>query len=84
MLVRDRWTNGENAAVLSDYAGTTLGQLVPKVEPFLSRDPSHPGKLRTLGGQLNPANHDDVTPDHSTIRVTLGELKFLTKEYLVV
>lgn len=82
MLVRDRWAKGDSAAALSDYDGKNLGQLEPKVEPLLTADPSHPGKLRTIGSQLNPAKHDDDTPDRGTIKVALGDLKFLKKQYL--
>ena len=82
MLVRDRWTKHDKGAALSDYDGKNLGQLEPKVEPLLTADPSHPGKLRSIGSQLNPAKHDDNTPDHGTIAVALGDLKFLKKQYL--
>ncbi len=82
MLVRDRWAEGDSGAALSDYDGKNLGQLEPKVEPLLTADPSHPGKLRTIGSPLNPAKHDDDTPDRGTIKVALGDLKFLKKQYL--
>ena len=82
MLVRDRWTKGDKGAALSDYDGKNLGQLGPKVELLLTADPSHPGKLRTMGSQLNPAKHDDDTPNRGTIAVTLGDLKFFKKQYL--
>ncbi len=82
MLVRDRWAKGDSAAALSDHDGKNLGQLEPKVEPLLTADPSHPGKLRSVGSQLNPAKHDDDTPDRGTIKVALGDLKFLKKQYL--
>ena len=82
MLVRVRWAKGESGAALSDYDGKNLGQLEPGVEPLLTADPSHPGKLRTIGSQLNPAKHDDDTPDRGTIKVALGDLKFLKKQYL--
>ena len=82
MLVRDRWTRGDSSAAISDHDGKNLGQLEPKVEPLLTADPSHPGKLRSIGSQLNPASHDDDTPDQGTIAVALGDLKFLKKQYL--
>ena len=82
MLVRDRWTRGDNNAALSNYDGKTLGQLGPKVEPLLTADSSHPGKLRSIGSQLNPAKHDSDTPDRGTIKVALGDLKSLKKRYL--
>ena len=82
MLVRDRWTNGDKRAALSDYGGKNLGQLEPKVESLLTGDASHPGMLRSIRSQLNPAKHDDDTPDRGTIAVALGDLKFLKKQYL--
>ena len=82
MLVRERWAKGDSGGALSDYDGKNLGQLEPKVEPLLTADPSHPGKLRTIGNQLNPAKHDDDTPDRGTIKVALGDLKFLKTQYL--
>ena len=82
ILVRDRWAKGDSGAALSDHDGKNLRQLEPRVEPLLTADPSHPGKLRTIGSQLNPAKHDDDTPDHGTIKVALGDLKFLKKQYL--
>ena len=82
MLVRDRWTKGDNGVALSDYDGKTLGHLEPKVVPLLTAHPSHPGKLRSIRSQLNPAKHDDDTPDQGTIAVALGDLKFLKKQYL--
>ena len=52
------------------------------MESLLTADASHPGKLRSIRSQLNPAKHDDDTPDRGTIAVALGDLKFLKKQYL--
>ena len=82
ILVRDRWAKGDSGAALSDYDGKNLGHLEPKVGPLLTADPSHPGKLRSMGNQLNPAKHDDDTPDRGTIKVALGDLKYLKNQYL--
>ena len=43
---------------------------------------SHPGKLRAIGGAVNPAKHDDAVPAAGMLKVALGDLKFLKKEYL--
>jgi hypothetical protein len=51
------------------------------LQPLLSEDASHPGKLRRIPMTLNPANHDDNIPSRSAIRQVLGDLKFLKKEY---
>ena len=82
LLVRNRWTKGDKDAALSDYDGKNLGQFAPKVEPLLTAASSHPGRLRSIASQLNPAKHDDDTPDQGTIAVALGDLKFLKKTYL--
>ena len=67
---------------LSDYDGKNPGQVEPKVEPLLTIDPSHPGKLGRKGSQINPAKHDDDTPDNATIKVALGDLEHLKKQHL--
>ena len=82
MLVEDQWKNGNKGAVLSHYDGKSLGDFELKVEQLLTSDPSHPGKLRSIRNQLNPAKHDDDKPDQGTITVALGDLRFLTKQYL--
>jgi len=82
MLVRDRRAKGNAAASLSDFTNRNLRQLCPQVEPLLTHDASHPGKLRTIGGTVNPANHDDAVPAAGALRVALGDLRFLKKEYL--
>jgi hypothetical protein len=46
------------------------------------RDASHPGKLRTIGGTVNPANHDDAIPAAGALKVALGDLRYLKKQYL--
>lgn len=81
MLVRQQRKLGLHQASINDYT-ETLGQLTPKTEPLLTKDPSHPGKLRTIGGALNPANHDDEAPGTSILKQVCGDLSFLTKEYL--
>ena len=53
-LVADRRARGEKMASIGNYDGKTLGQLSPLVDPLLGKDPSHPGKLRTIGGAVNP------------------------------
>jgi len=45
-------------------------------------DPSHPGKLRTIGAAVNLATHDDAVPAAGVLKVALGDLRFLKKSYL--
>lgn len=80
--VRKRRQDGDNNAVLTDYDGQSLGQLIPGVEPLLTGDASHPGKLRAIPNALNPASHDDAIPDRGTLIVALGDLDRLRKDYL--
>ncbi|MEE9159174.1 MAG: ATP-binding protein, partial [Gammaproteobacteria bacterium] len=82
LLVRDRWTRGHKDAALSDYDGKTLGELGPKVEPLLAKDPSHSDRLHAFRDNLNPAKHDDGIPDGDTLKVALGDLKHLKQVYL--
>lgn len=82
LLVKDRRANGDGAASLNDYDNRTLGYLGPLVEPLLTLDPSHPGKLRTIGGAVNPAKHDDAVPAAGVLKVALGDLRFLKRKYL--
>jgi hypothetical protein len=82
MLVRDRSAKGDPDAVLSDYDGQNLGVLSPLVEPMLTQDPSHPGKLRTVRRALNPANHDDGAPGSSLLKQAIADLGDLKKRYL--
>ena len=82
MLVHHRRANGEDSAPVTDYDGRTLSWLRPRVEPLLTRDPSHPGKLRVIGQRLNPGNHDDHAPPDGDLRQCLGDLRYLKNEYL--
>ena len=81
MLVQNRKSRGEPAKI-SDYDGKPLRWLVPKVEPLLTHDPSHAGKLRVIGQRLSPGVHDDRIPPPSDLKQCYGDLKSLRKEYL--
>lgn len=82
MLIRERRAKGDAAASLNDYSLKNLGHLAPQIEPLLTRDPSHAGKLRAIGGAVNPAKHDDAIPAAGVLKVALGDLRFLKKTYL--
>ncbi|MBZ9944498.1 AAA family ATPase [Mesorhizobium sp. BR1-1-13] len=82
MLIKERRAKGEAAASLNDYGLKNLGHLAPLVEPLLTRDPSHAGKLRAIGGAVNPAKHDDAIPAAGVLKVALGDIRFLKKTYL--
>lgn len=82
MIIKERRAKGDAAASLNDYSLKNLGHLAPLVEPLLTRDPSHAGKLRAVGGAVNPAKHDDAIPAAGVLKVALGDLRFLKKTYL--
>jgi len=82
MLVQERRKNGERSALVTDYDGKTLGQLRPMVEPLLTNNTSHPGKLRVIVQRLNPGSHDHEVPPIGDLKQCLGDLKALRKEYL--
>ncbi|MGN6285525.1 MAG: AAA family ATPase [Afipia sp.] len=82
MLVKSERAKGKVTASLGDYSQKNLGYLVPLVETLLVADPSHPGKLRTIGGAVNPAKHDDDIPPAGVLKVALGNLRDLKRTYL--
>jgi len=82
LLVKKRREAGDPAALITDYDGKTLGQLIPEVNPALVMDSSHPGKLKTLEKHLNPGKHDDTPPSKGELQVALGDLKRFKKDYL--
>ena len=82
MLVRERRAKDDATASLNDYSLKNLGHLAPVVEPLLTRDPSHPGKLRAIGGAVNPVKHDDAVPAAGVLKVALGDQRHLKKTYL--
>ncbi len=67
---------------IADFGGKMLSELVPKTEPFLTKDASHSGKLRVIGRLLNPGSHDTVVPEAMGLGVACGDLEMLKREYL--
>ena len=55
ILVKDKRNQDDQNAVLSDFEGKVLEWLCPRVEPFLDKDPSHPGKLEAFRKAVNSA-----------------------------
>jgi hypothetical protein len=82
MLIEARRASGDGTASLNDYDRKNLGELGPQVETLLTLDPFHPGKLRAIGGAVNPTKHDDSVPAAGVLKVALGDLRFLKKNYL--
>lgn len=82
LLVSHRRSRGDTSAALSDYDGKTLGDLQPLIDPLLTADASHPGKLRTITRHLNPGSHDALVPTAGELAVCLGDLDVLRRQYL--
>jgi hypothetical protein len=82
ILVKDRVANGDAIASITDYDGKNFGTYSQQVANLLTKDPSHPGKLKTAYGNLTPAPHDDKPPSQGEIASALGDLKRLKKDYL--
>ncbi len=82
ILVKDKSSQGDQNATLSDFEGKVLEWLCPRVEPFLDKDPSHPGKLEAFRKAVNSACHDNTPPTSSAMTQACGEIGYLAKEYL--
>lgn len=81
-LTKKRRDGGDASALITDYDGKTLGQLIPLTHPHLVLDASHPGKLKTMEKHLNPGKHDDTPPSKGELQCALGDLKRFKKDYL--
>ena len=82
ILVKDKRNQDDQNATLSDFEGKMLEWLCPRVEPFLDKDPSHPGKLEAFRKAVNSACHDNIPPGASEMTHACGEIGYLAKEYL--
>ena len=82
ILVKDKRNQDDQNATLSDFEGKMLEWLCPRVEPFLDKDPSHPGKLEAFRKAVNSACHDNTPPGASEMTHACGEIGYLAKEYL--
>ena len=82
ILVKDKRNQDDQNATLSDFEGKILEWLCPRVEPFLDKDPSHPGKLEAFRKAVNSACHDNTPPGASEMTHACGEIGYLAKEYL--
>ena len=81
IVVKGRRAKGQDVSII-DFDGKTLEQLRPLVEPYLTGDPSHPGKLQAAANVLNPGSHEDVVPDGEALAVVLGDMKRFKSDYL--
>ncbi len=62
LLVRQRNRDGETLASISDYNGKNFGEYSNSVYVLLTKDASHPGKLRSAHSYVTPGTHDDTPP----------------------
>jgi hypothetical protein len=79
VLVKHRQANGDSAASITEYDGKNFGTYNQQVVALLTKDPSHPGKLKTAHANASPGAHDDKPPSKGELVQALGDLK---KEYL--
>ena len=82
MMVKGRHAKGDADATLGDYDGKMLEWLCPRVEPLLTKDPSHPGKLEAFRATVNRACHDNTPPSTGEMTQACGEIRYLAKVYL--
>lgn len=82
MLVKDRQANGDSTALITDYDGKNFGNYSQQVMNLLTKDGSHPGKLKAAHAYVTPGPHDDKPPSTGELAMAYGDLKKLKSEYL--
>jgi AAA domain len=82
LMVKDRRAAGDGKAMITDYDGKNFGEYNGKVYSLLSRDPSHPNKLKVAHSNATPGSHDDAPPSSTLLIHVAGELKRMKKDYL--
>ena len=82
ILVRHRRASGELVASITDYDGQNFGTFSRQVLALLTQDRSHPGKLTAAHSYVTPGPHDDTPPSKGQLKVVIGDLKRLKKDYL--
>jgi hypothetical protein len=60
IIVNSRNDNGDACSII-DYDGVTLGPLIRKVTPYMTKL-DEPGQWQVIGDRLNPGSHDDTPP----------------------
>lgn len=82
MLVRYRQQSGDMQASITDYDGKNYGTYSAQVIALLTKDPSHPGKLKAAYNYVTPGPHDDKPPAAGELKLAYGDLNRLKKDYL--
>lgn len=82
LLVRQRKQGGDTLASIADYSGKNFGEYSNSVYVLLTQDSAHPGKLQSAHRYVTPGAHDDAPPPASQLKIALGDLKRMKKDYL--
>jgi hypothetical protein len=82
LVVRERQNNGDEFASITDYDGKNFSVYGQMAMDLLTKDRSHPGKLRTALSNVTPGPHDDKPPSSGELVDAYGVLKRLKKDYL--
>lgn len=80
IIVNGRNKNGDSCSI-TDYDGETLGPLIRKVTPYLTK-PDEPGQWQVIGDRLNPGSHDDTPPAKNELKGVFTYLSNFVKGYL--
>jgi len=80
IIVNSRNDNGD-ACSITDYDGVTLGPLIRKVTPYMTK-PDEPGQWQVIGDRLNPGSHDDTPPAKNELKGVFSYLSNFVKDYL--
>jgi hypothetical protein len=82
VLVRHARAGGNSLASITDYDGLDFGTYSGNAMALLTQDSSHPGKLKAAHSYVTPGPHDDTPPSAGQLKVVMGDLKRLKKDYL--
>jgi len=81
LLVEADRRGGRAESAVGDFDGKDLSYLEPRVSPLFTLRPDHSGKLQAIARETNPGAHDDSVPSQGSLKVALGDLKQLVREY---
>jgi hypothetical protein len=82
IIVRHRRDNGDTLASITDYDQKNFATYAQQAMNLLTKDPSHPGKLKKAHSYASPGPHDDKPPSAGELVFAYGDLKRLKKDYL--
>lgn len=82
VLVRECQRTGDSLASITDFDGKNFGTYSQRVMGLLTKDQSHPGKLKAAHAYVTPGPHDDKPPSAGELASAYGDLKKLKKDYI--